>query len=82
MGKHLIPCRDCVPLQNRGWGCFMDDLDPVLQQTGTSWITKNGLSVPNFAKHQQGPAVPELCLAPGKTHFSLLTELLLIVSLL
>ena len=24
----------------------------------TSWITKNGLSVPNFAKHQQGPAVP------------------------
>lgn len=34
MDKHLIPCRDCVPLQNRGWGCFMDDLDPVLQQTG------------------------------------------------
>ena len=58
MGKHLIPCRDCVPLENGGWGCFMDDLDPVLQQTGTSWATTNELSVPNFAKYQEGPAVP------------------------
>ena len=30
MGKHLIPYRDCVPLENRGWECFVDDLDPVL----------------------------------------------------
>lgn len=31
MCKRLVPYRGCVPRENKGWLCFLDDLDPVLQ---------------------------------------------------
>ena len=31
MCKRLVPYRGCVTLENNGWLCFLDDLDPVLQ---------------------------------------------------
>lgn len=29
--KRLVPYRGCVPRENKGRLCFLDDLDPVLQ---------------------------------------------------
>lgn len=44
-----------------------DDLDPILQQTGISLTTKNGLSAPTFHKCQMMTLQGQKpCLAPGK----------------
>lgn len=56
------------PWKTKASHASVDDLDPVPQQTGIRWTTKNGLSAPIPHKHQARVLqCQELCPAPGKS---------------
>lgn len=59
------------PWRTKAGHTSVDDLDPVPQQTGISWMTKNGLSASIPHKRQARVLqCQELCQAPAKNdHF-------------